>query len=161
MTDVDKVEQLVRTDFARYVRIVAASCGSICAAEDAVAVAFAKAWERAARGEEFTNLAGWVMTVALRHTKSGWRRRRAEERALEKVAKERTDADLDEVIDLRVALAELSPRQLDAVMLYYFVGQDVASVAGLLHISEGTVKSALFRARAKLAPRLVVTELEA
>lgn len=160
MTAVDEVEQLIRTDFPRYVRIVAATCGSVPAAEDAVAVAFAKAWERAAAGEVFTNLGGWVMTVALRQTRSGWRRHRSEERALARMPTQTDDEDHDEVIDLRVALADLPARQLDAVMLYYFVGQDVASIAGMLDITEGTVKSTLFRARAKLARRLVVTELE-
>lgn len=161
MAGVGEVEQLIRTEFPRFVRIVAASCGSLSAAEDAVALAFAKAWERAAGGEDFTNLSGWVMTVALRSTRSGWRRHRTEERALERIAGQRDPVDLDEVIDLRVAMADLPPRQLDAVVLFYFIGQDVASIAELLDISEGTVKSALFRARARLAARLVVSEVEA
>jgi DNA-directed RNA polymerase specialized sigma24 family protein len=40
------------------------------------------------------------------------------------------------------------------VVLHYLLGLDVQATARVLNISEGTVKTGLFRARAALAARL-------
>jgi len=62
---------------------------------------------------------------------------------------------------VRDALDGLARRQRDAVVLYYLLDLDVATTARVLGISEGTVKSALSRAREKLAVLLREPELEA
>ena len=154
-----EVEQLVEVEFDRFVRIVASACGSVSVAEDATATAFALAWEREARGEAFTNLSGWVMTAALRRTRSVWRRRQAEARAYERmVANPSEPPDLACLVDLQAALCALPRRQHATVVLHYLLGFDVATVAETLGISTGTVKTALSRARSKLAAALVVAE---
>src|SRR5918995_3143637 len=56
------------------------------AAEDAVQEALIRAWERAARGEAVDSLPGWVGRVAANLLLDGWRRARAEERALTPLA---------------------------------------------------------------------------
>lgn len=155
----DEVEHLLEAEFDRFVRIVGAVCGSVALAEDATATAFASAWERQQRGERFTNLSGWVMTAALRRARSVWRRRQAEARAYARIAVDSPEAgDLDRLIDLNAALRELPRRQQEAVVLHYLLGFDVATVADTLKISPGTVKTALSRARSKLATALAVTE---
>ena len=47
------------------------------------------------------------------------------------------------------------------MILYYLLDVDIATTARLLKVSEGTVKSALSRARAVLARLLLSPELEA
>jgi RNA polymerase sigma-70 factor (ECF subfamily) len=151
------LEDHVRRDFARLVGVVAAVCGSRQDAEEAVAEAFARAWERAARGERIDNVAGWVVTVALRSAHSRWRRLRTEQRARPRVVAAlaaTASTDVDGVLDLRRAVGRLPRRQQQAVVLHYLLGFDVASVAGVLGVSDGTVKTALARARAKLAAAL-------
>lgn len=71
-------------------------------------------------------------------------------------------AELQEVdrLDLERALATLPRRQREAVVLRYYLGMDTREVAEALRVNEGTVKRALFRARATLAQALGVPETE-
>jgi len=164
----EEIEACVRADYARLVAVVAVVTGSRASAEDAVQEAFAKAWERAARGQRFDHLAAWVVTVALNHARSGHRRKTSERNALARNAMERTTAraeaatesDTDNALVVRDALSTLAGRQRDCVVLFYFLDLDVATVARVLGISEGTVKSALSRARQKLAVLLGTRALE-
>ena len=160
----EEIESCVRAEYSRLVGVVAVVSGSRASAEDAVQEAFAKAWERARRGQEFEHLAGWVVTVALNHARSGHRRRSSERKAIERLAA-RPVADSASAVDdaavVRSALSSLARRQRDAVVLYYFLDLDVATVANVLGISKGTVKSALARARRKLAVVLGERALEA
>jgi RNA polymerase sigma-70 factor (ECF subfamily) len=156
---VGEVERLVEAEFDRFVRIVAAVCGSVASAEDATATAFASAWEREQRGDGFTNLPGWVLTAALRRSRSMWRRGQAEAHAYQRMTVDRHEpADPDHAVDLEAALRKLPKRQQETVVLYYLLGFDVAAVAATLGISTGTVKTALSRARSKLAMSLAVRE---
>lgn len=68
---------------------------------------------------------------------------------------------VDVRVVVRAAIEGLARRQRDAVVLYYLLDLDVATAARLLTVSEGTVKTALSRARAHLAAVLVNRQLEA
>ena len=127
--------------------------GSRPAAEDAVAEALARAWERTERGEVIDNVAAWVTTVATNLARSRWRRMRAEQRATERIVPLSPETP-DEVFDLRAALAALPRRQREVTVLRYLLGHDVRGVARILGVSEGTVKTSLHRARAALARAL-------
>ena len=164
VTSEAEIEACVRADHARLVRVVAAVTSSVPLAEEAVQEAFARAWERSRRGEHFTSLPGWVTTVALNLARSGHRRRGAEERARQKIVAGRPGrepADVAAAVAVREAVDGLPARQRDAVVLYYLVDLDVATVASLLGVAEGTVKAALSRAREKLAARLADVDPEA
>jgi RNA polymerase sigma-70 factor (ECF subfamily) len=52
------------------------------------------------------------------------------------------------------ALARLSQRQREVTVLRYYLVMDVNEIAGVLGITEGTVKTQLFRARRALAELL-------
>jgi RNA polymerase sigma-70 factor (ECF subfamily) len=151
------VADLVRRDYERLVRSVALACGSMPEAEDAVQEALARAWDRASRGQSFEQPGAWVVTVALNLTRSGWRRRGRHDRAVEQLAATLTstvDPVADEHVDLKAAVDRLPRRQREVVVLHYFLGFDVTSIASSLGVSAGTVKTALFRARAALAAAL-------
>jgi RNA polymerase sigma-70 factor (ECF subfamily) len=60
-------------------------------------------------------------------------------------------ADVTADLDLRRAIAALSPRQRQAVLLVYYVDLSVAEAARTMGCSEGTVKSTLSDARTRLA----------
>ncbi|MEV4314202.1 RNA polymerase sigma factor [Actinocrispum sp. NPDC049592] len=64
----------------------------------------------------------------------------------------------DDSLDLRRALAQLSERQRLAVDCVYFAGLSVAETAAVMGCAEGTVKSTLADARAKLRVLLEVAE---
>lgn len=158
------VEECIRTEYDRLVGAVAVVCDSVALAEEAVQEAFARAWERQQRGHRFTHLAGWVATVALNLARSGRRRRKVEDRALRTLAARPVPpvTEFFAVGDVvRAAVDGLPRRQREVVFLYYFLDLDVTTVAELLGVSEGTVKTGLSRARARLAVELVGEELEA
>jgi RNA polymerase sigma-70 factor (ECF subfamily) len=160
-----EIEDCIRSEYRRLVGAVAVLTGSTSAAEDAVQEAFARAWERSRRGETFTHLPGWVATVALNHARRGHRRRQTEDRAVVRLAaaparagRPTEDAAID--IAVRTAVAGLAGRQREVVVLHHLLDIDVTTTAELLGVSEGTVKSALHRARAHLALALADHEEE-
>jgi RNA polymerase sigma-70 factor (ECF subfamily) len=59
--------------------------------------------------------------------------------------------------DIRIALGRLSRRQRLSVECVYFVGLSVRETAAVMNCAEGTVKSTLADARAKLRTLLKVT----
>jgi RNA polymerase sigma-70 factor (ECF subfamily) len=147
----------VEEEYARLVRAVALVSGSTTAAEDAVQEALARAWERSRRGEVIESLGRWTVTVALNLARSGARHGRVQEAAWpELVARSiPRPVDRDRLLDLRHALDGLPRRQREATVLHYYFGLPVREVADVLHVGEGTVKTALHRARASLARQLV------
>jgi RNA polymerase sigma factor (sigma-70 family) len=161
MVDIEgerSIERLVREEYARLVRAVTLSCGSLPTAEDAVQEALARGWQRHQRGEQIDHLAGWVVTVALNLTRGGFRRARRHVPLDDRpsVVEEPLRADL---IDLQVAIKALPRRQREVVVLHYYLGFEVRLIAGLLGVSEGNVKNALHRARGSLARALRVEEV--
>jgi RNA polymerase sigma-70 factor (ECF subfamily) len=159
-----EIERCIGAQYERLVGVVSVVTGSVPLAEEAVQEAFARAWERAHRGDRFDHLAGWVATVALNHARSGRRRVRSEQRTVERLSgapRAESGSALEIEIVVRSAVDGLAPRQRDAVVLYYLLDVDVVTAARLLRVSEGTVKTALARARVKLAEVLGEQELEA
>lgn len=160
----EELEDCVHSEYARLVGVVTVVTGSPQLAEEAVQEAFARAWERMRRGKTVDHLAAWVVTVALNHARSGRRRAAAELRALERsqavaaTAEQPTEHDAE--LAVRAAIADLPQRQREAVVLYYLLDLEVAVVSRLLRASEGTVKSALSRARKKLTVLLADQETE-
>jgi len=161
-----EVERCIENHYGQLVRAVAVVAGSVGEAEDAVQEAFARAWERERRGQTFEHLAGWVATVALNHIRSRMRRSTNERHTVSRLAATlvRTQCRGSEpelALTVRAAIDGLARRQREAVILYYLLDVDIATTARLLKVSEGTVKSALSRARAVLARLLLSPELEA
>jgi RNA polymerase sigma-70 factor, ECF subfamily len=158
-----EIESCIRAEYGRLVGAVSIVTGSSQLAEEAVQEAFARAWERVRRGQRFEHLAGWVATVALNLARSGRRRGASERRAIERAAEPTAgpEPDLEVALVVRSAVDGLARRQRDVVVLYYLLDIDVATVARLLAVSEGTVKSALARARDRLAAVLRQPEPEA
>jgi RNA polymerase sigma factor (sigma-70 family) len=123
-------------------------------AEDLVQEALLKAWERASCGENPASLPAWVTTVATNLARSQLRRQRAELRAFQRLLSTRPawlvgrvdgpDQVADEVVDL---LAGLPARQREVLALRYIADLDITSIASLIGIDEGTVKSTLSRGR--------------
>jgi len=160
--DEDRIRAFVLEDYPRIVTGLAVMCGNRGLAEDAVQDALAKAWERSERGEHIDQLAAWVTVVARNALKSWFRRVGAERRArggLEQPAEATESSRMtDEHVDVMRALAGLTAIQRETTVLHYYLGMTVAEIARALRVSEGTVKSTLYRARQILAPALGVED---
>lgn len=121
-------------------------------ADDVVQEALVRAWRRrstydGSRGEPLPWLLAIVRDRAGRH-----RRRRAPEAVL--LAADATTELQAADLDLERAIARLSPRQREAIDLYYFVDLDVPAVAAVMGCAEGTVRATLHQARAALGELL-------
>jgi RNA polymerase sigma factor (sigma-70 family) len=158
------LREFLHTRYPRLVAGIALACGSRAAAEDAVQEAMLRAWERSERGEDVESMIAWVTAVALNLSRSGLRRLRTERRARRRLPDpasiEDPAAGAQRTVDVERALASLPRRQREAVVLRYYLQLDTREVAAALRVSEGTVKSTLFRARAALADALGVEEPE-
>jgi RNA polymerase sigma-70 factor (ECF subfamily) len=150
-----RIREFLAADYPRVVAAVRLVAGGTAAAEDAVAEALARAWERSDRGEAIVDLPAWVMRAALNLATSRWRRLRAEGRARARIAHaDGPGPSPDDRLDIERALDRLSRREREATVLRYYLGYDVAETAAVLGISAGTVKTLLFRARRELAAAL-------
>jgi RNA polymerase sigma factor (sigma-70 family) len=93
---------------------------------------------------------GWVRSIAVRES---IRQARGGDVVAEGVDRPAPDIDLDDVVDVRAALATLTPEHRAVLVLRDMDGLAESDVAALLRIPEGTVKSRLHRARREFAGR--------
>jgi RNA polymerase sigma-70 factor (sigma-E family) len=122
-------------------------------AEDLVQAALAKTYQAWDRIEDRSALDGYVRRAMVNTHISWWRRRRLEEYPTDDIpdqpiADQPGDSELSDA--LRRALDRLPSRMRAAVVLRYFEDMSEAEVAQALGISQGTVKSTVSRAVAKL-----------
>jgi RNA polymerase sigma-70 factor (ECF subfamily) len=157
-----EIRDFLNRDYQRLVTALAYVSGSVPAAEDAVQEALARAWERSERGARIDSLTAFVTTVARNLLRDRFRRLRVERRARRDLAEGIPDRSSPTVAadraDLVRALAALPARQREVAVYHYVLDLDVLEIAGVLQVPEGTVKSALFRARHSLARALRVDD---
>lgn len=125
-------------------------------AEDLLQTALSKAWFAWKRID--THPEAYVRRILVTTYASWWRRRWNGEQAHETLPERAVDTsdDAETSHDLWQAMAQLPRRQRAVVVLRYFEDLSVAETAAALEVSEGTVKSQLSKALAKLRidPRL-------
>jgi RNA polymerase sigma-70 factor (sigma-E family) len=122
-------------------------------AEDLVQAALAKTYQAWDRIEDRNALDGYVRRAMVNTHISWWRRRRVEEYPTDEIpdraiADHAADSELSDALSR--ALDRLPSRMRAAVVLRYFEDMSEAEVAQALGISQGTVKSTVSRAVAKL-----------
>jgi RNA polymerase sigma-70 factor (sigma-E family) len=122
-------------------------------AEDLLQAALAKTYQAWDRIEDRNALDGYVRRAMVNTHISWWRRRRVEEYPTDEipdraVSDHAPDSELSDAV--RRALDRLPSRMRAAVVLRYFEDMSEAEVAAALGISQGTVKSTVSRAVAKL-----------
>lgn len=135
--------------------------GNLAAAEDAVAEAFARAWQRWPEVRSLDAPEAWVRTVASRVAISSWRKVRNRLIAHSRDADQHRAANGDQLpglgpehLVLIDALRTLPVRHRQAIVLHYLAGRTVLEIAAEMRVAEGTVKSWLARARAALRVEL-------
>ncbi len=150
------------TDFGRDVRPLmpvavrlAARLGSPQAADDIVQEALIRAWRYRGRFDPLRgSFSGWVLAIVANEA------RRASARTRRTIEVEPTinSESSDLRVDIARAVARLSTRQRLAVDCYYYAGLSIGDTAAVMKCSEGTVKSTLADARARLRALLVGLE---
>lgn len=148
-------EGFYRAHFGPVVRLAYSLTGSRSVAEELAQEAFVAAHGRWAQLHGFDRPDLWVRRVVINRSISYRRREATERRALEHVHDQRVALD-PELYDesLWAAMRELSPRQAEALALFYVEDQPLSEVAKILGLGEETVKTHLKRGRAALAAKL-------
>jgi RNA polymerase sigma-70 factor (ECF subfamily) len=148
-------EELYTSTFGRLVGQLFLVTGDLHEAEEVVQEAFTRAAGRWHRLRDYDVPELWVRRVAINLATDGRRRVRRRLAVLAQL-------DADEVIPpisvdglaVASALATLSRRQRQVVVLHYLLDLPVGEVARQLSVPVGTVKSRLARARSALAAQL-------
>jgi RNA polymerase sigma-70 factor (ECF subfamily) len=155
MRSVEEFDEFYAGSARRVLGQVYAMLGNRAEAEDAVAEAYLRAWDRWSRVRECDNPEAWVRRVAYRVAVSAWRkavnRLRAHHREL---AEEHFDAVGPDHVALVQALRQISADQRRVIVLHHLVGLSVAEIAVEIRTSPNTVKTWLARGRRALMDHL-------
>jgi RNA polymerase sigma-70 factor (sigma-E family) len=127
--------------------------GNMADAEDLVQSALAKTYQAWDRIEDRAALDGYVRRAMVNTHISWWRQRKVDEFPTDEipdqpVADRSGDSELHDT--LQRAIDKLPQRMRAAVVLRYYEDMTEAQVADVLGVSQGTVKSTVSRAVAKL-----------
>ena len=130
-------------------------------AEDMAQEAFLRAFTRLHQWRDDARFSTWLYAVALNVFRSAARRGAVPERPLEKGDVAFVSSDPVEGLEsrqlealVRRMVSTLPRRYREAVILFYFLDQNVADAAGVLGVPDGTFKARLHRGRALLRSRL-------
>ena len=127
--------------------------------EDILQDALADAWRKRAQFDpERGSARSWLLAITADQRSKTWRRAA---RLFSRVTVLPDDGgpanetrDTSASVDLERALAHLTARQRLSIDLHYYLGLGVADIAAVMRCSEGTVKSTLSDARARLRRHL-------
>ena len=122
--------------------------------DDVVQEAMTRAWTKRRQFDPDRGAASaWLLAITADQAAKA---RRRSGRTLAALPDVPPPTDPDANLDIERALAHLSERQRQAVDCLYFVGLTVPETAAVMGCAEGTVKSTLADARAKLRTLLEV-----
>jgi RNA polymerase sigma-70 factor (ECF subfamily) len=155
MRDAEEFDSFYAASSRRVLGQVYAMTGDRAEAEDAVAEAYLKAWDRWATVRECDSPEAWVRRVASRHAVSSWRKAVNRVRAHHRGA---ADAEIDGLspdhVALVHALRQIPAEQRRAIVLFHLAELSVAEIAREVGAPVGTVKARLARGRRAMAAHL-------
>jgi RNA polymerase sigma-70 factor (ECF subfamily) len=153
---VPSFESFYKGEYARVVRLLVASTGSLHVAEELAQDSFLAAHRRWTKVSSYDDPAGWVRRVALNAATSAWRRRRSEAASLLRLRRPVEETGLLDERDDAVwaTVRRLPARQAQVVLLATIEDRTTADIAALLGLSDNTVRTHLRRARERLATEL-------
>ncbi|MET0426826.1 MAG: SigE family RNA polymerase sigma factor [Actinoplanes sp.] len=159
MRDADDFDTFYANSARRVLAHVSAMVGSQAEAEDSVAEAYLRAWNRWSRISRYDNPEAWVRRVAYRHAVSTWRR------AVNRLQAHRRDAPEQHVDGLSPdhvaivdALRKIPADQRRVIVLHHLVGLSVAEIHRETGVPSGTITTWLARGRRALAEHLTDRE---
>ena len=149
------IDELYAATYRRLVVQLYAICGDLSDAEDAVQEAFVTVLRKRGDFAKVDNPEGWIRTVAFNRLRGGWRHAAVVRRYQPRVPGPQGAVEVGpEHVAIVTALAQVDEDQRRVVVLHHLADLGTAEIAKELGIPEGTVKSRLSRARARLAPLL-------
>jgi RNA polymerase sigma-70 factor (sigma-E family) len=155
MRDAAEFDAFYAATSRRVLGQVWALTGNHAEAEDAVAEAYARAWQRWGHVRDCDSPEAWVRRVASRIAVSAWRKTVNRIRAHRRAGPANDLAGLGpDHVALVHALRQIPADQRRTIVLHYLVGLTVTEIAVEVGSPEGTVKARLHRGRRALAAQL-------
>lgn len=149
------LESLYAASYRRLVVQLFALSGDVAEAEDAVQEAFVTAIRKRRQLERVDNPEAWLRVVAVNRLRARWRHARVVRAVQARVPGPQAPVEVGpEHVALVRALSGLDDAARRVVVLHHLADLGTAEIAAELGIPEGTVKSRLSRARARLAALL-------
>lgn len=158
---VEPFGQFYAREFPKLVSLAYAMSGSRMAAEDLVQEGMIIAFRNWETVGSLDRPGAWVRRVVLNRSASAFHRKKAEARAILRLAPLRGEppASLSqETAEFWRAVRRLPKRQSQAVALHYLDGMTIAEIAEVMDCAPGTVKVHLHRGRKALAQELNIEE---
>lgn len=147
-------EEILTLYETKVYRLVFSMIGNASLAQEVAQDSFFKVWQALETFDGRASLGTWIYTIArntaLTHLRSESYRRTVPLAAI----REPAAASTQENAELRQMVDSLPEEQREVVVLYYFQEKSIETVALMLDLPEGTVKSHLFRARKTLAIKM-------
>ncbi|GID93902.1 SigE family RNA polymerase sigma factor [Amorphoplanes digitatis] len=161
MRDAEDFDTFYATSSRRVLAHVAMMVGGRAEAEDSVAEAYLRAWNRWHRISRYDNPEAWVRQVAYRHAVSAWRK------AVNRLYAHRRDAGDGHVealspdhVAIVAALRRIPADQRRVIVLHHLVGLSVAEIKAETGVPAGTVTTWLARGRRAMAAHLSDNETD-
>jgi RNA polymerase sigma-70 factor (ECF subfamily) len=149
--DVEAYELLVREHSQRIIRLSYHFLGDWDEARDLAQETLARAYHCLERYDPRRSFATWLCTIAARLATDRLRRRRTRLKAEESLrAVEPPLQDPETSLSLREALAQLTPRQRQAVVLCDLHGFTAVEAAAMIGCSASTIRVQRFLARGRM-----------
>jgi RNA polymerase sigma-70 factor, ECF subfamily len=153
-------EELLRRYEGKIYRLCCALLRDRTQAEDAAQESLVRVWKALDRYDERASLSSWIYAITRNRCLTALEKRRPMD-SLDELGEKAelglpaTEEPGDGRAEQLLGLVALLPDRLRrALVLYYYEERSVSEVALMLGCPEGTVKTALFRARAALAEML-------
>lgn len=155
------LEKIMREYGTRVLRLVTFLVKDHSLAEDITQDVFVKVYRNLARFREQSSIHTWIYRIAVNECKAhlrSWAFRHilphswikgGADRATEHIVLEQAERD-----HLVQQVLQLPPMYRQVIALHYYADLSIAEVACVLSVSEGTVRTRLYRARQQLKQRL-------
>lgn len=159
MRDAEDFDTFYATSSRRVLAHVAMMVGSQAEAEDSVAEAYLRAWNRWHRISRYENPEAWVRQVAYRHAVSTWRKAVNRLHAHRRDTADRhVDALGPDHVAIVAALRRIPARQRRVIVLHHLADLSVAEIHRETGVPPGTITAWLVRGRQAMAAHLSESE---
>ena len=157
--DAEAFAMLVARHEVRVKRLCSALTADPDAAEELAQVTWVKAFEAIDHLRDGERFFGWLRQIAVNHLRDGWRRHKLPQLPFEETLHDRPDPDempdeqllrAERQLEIAEALGSLSLHDRRILALRYEQDLSYHEIALMLHTTEGTVATWLYRAKERL-----------
>lgn len=149
--DVIAFESLVRAYQVPVLRFLRRYLGDVGLAEDAAQETFVRAYRRLSSFRYRSKFSTWLFQVARNAGVDAMRSGRRQDRVVASMHPPAAPSDPATRAELNAALASLTPKLREALLMVEILGLTYREAAVVLATAEGTVKSRVFQARERLS----------